>query len=425
VTTGFRPAVRKAAPLRVVVLGPTKGGKTTTALALAHHLARLLGLPPEKIGLIETEVVGTGEHALPRSEQLVGEPCPCAECMGRGLLLEGHMILPLTDVQHTADHFLNALSQAAAAKFPIVVLDGASPEWDWCLQEVDRRTDIKNATARWAEVTPKHDEFLRALTTYPGHLIVTCRAKDKVGIGDDRKPVELGWQAVQREGFLFEFDHEVWMTTGKGAHARVVARSGTLQGRTWDRPGGELATALLAWARVGESAAAKRAAALEECLKLVAGLPTDEAQKARAWLSQHGGDPTAPGKLLARLKEKATADPTSAAAAPPATSQTPSASSVSKPSPAPGPTSEPAAAASPGPGNGSGTSSAPSSNGTGTGGPDACTTPSQPPATPALSSSASQPGPTSPSPSSTPTPPATAPAGPGGLRRPAPKKAAT
>lgn len=422
--SGFRPAARKAAPLRVVVLGPTKGGKSTTALALAHHLAKLLGHSPDRIGVIDTEVVGTGEHALARSEQLVGEPCPCAECMGRGLVFDGHQILPLTDVQHTADHFLHAVAQAAAAKFPILVLDGATPEWDWCLSEVDRRTDIKNATARWAEVTPKHDEFLRALTLYPGHLIVTCRAKDKVGIGEDRKPVELGWQAVQREGFLFEFDHEVWMTTGRGAHARVVARSGSLQGRTWDRPGGELATALLAWARVGESAAAKRAAALEECLRLVAALPQDEAVKARAWLSQHGTDPTAPGKLLARLKEKA--DPTSAAGATPTSSPTGSASSAPSSSPTSLPPAERAQASPPGHGNGSATSATSSSNGTGTGGPDSCTTPpSAPPAPLAPTSSSSPAAPASSSPSSTPTPPATAPAGPGGLRRPAPKKATT
>lgn len=302
----FRPATRRAAWLRVLLLGMSKAGKTYTALSVAHHLAKALGIGPEKVGVIDAEEVGEGANAVARSEMLVGEPCACARCNGRGLVLEGHQVLALPAHRRGPDDYVDAIREAATAGFQVLVIDGITPEWESCLKEVDAAGG--NKTAAWGPVTKKHDAFLRAMQSFPGHLLATCRVKDKVEIGEDRKTRDLGAQPIQRDQIVYEFDVGLWLHR---AHARAESRHPPLNERTWDRPGAELADVMLAWARRGESAQAEHADLIARCLKAIEEAPEAMRDAARSWLAQHGNEPRAHQRMLERLDgaKKSQADP--------------------------------------------------------------------------------------------------------------------
>ena len=295
--TRFRPATRRAAFLRVLLLGMSKAGKTYTALSVAHHLAKALGLGPDRVGVIDAEEVGEGASAVARSEMLVGEPCACARCNGRGLVLEGHQVLALPAHRRGPDDYVDAIREAAAAGFEVLVIDGITPEWEACLREVDAAQG--NKTAAWGPVTKKHDAFLRAMQAFAGHLIVTCRVKDNVEIGEYLKTRDLGAQPIQRDQIVYEFDVGLWLHR---AHARAESRHPPLNERTWDRPGGELADVMLAWARRCQEAEKEQAALVARCLKAIEEAPEHMRDAARSWLAVHGGEPRAHQRMLERLE---------------------------------------------------------------------------------------------------------------------------
>lgn len=337
----FKPAARKATPIRCLFLGRSKDGKTYSAIAVAHHLAAAMKVPPERIFVIDVEVVGEGDAAMGRTEQLVDEACGCVRCNGRGLRFSGHNVALLA--HPSGKDYIRVMNEAAAAGAAILVVDQITAEWEACLAVVDAMQG--KVRDKWAEVTPMHDEFLAAIMRWPGHVLATCRAKDKTSSGEDGKTI-VGLAPIQRDGIEFEFDVAVWMS--RGELGECASRSPTLNRTKWHRPGADLADALLAWSRSGENAAAARQAALDECLKLVAALPEAERKKCTDWLSKNGGDPTAPVRLLARLKgdaptkatpRPATDGPTTPTTPPAATAMPPATGDPTKEAGPAGPTS--------------------------------------------------------------------------------------
>lgn len=293
----FRTAARKAVWLRLLLLALTKQGKTYTALAVAHHMAKLMGVGPEKIFVVDAEEVG--EDGTGRSELEAGAFCRCQRCGGRGIKLEGHQVAVLGAHELNPFGYVETIEAARLAGAAILVVDGITPEWEACLREVDE-SNLKDKHARWGEPTKRHDAFLRALKTFPGHVIATCRVKEKhEKQGGDL--VSLGLQPIQRDGIGYEFDAELDLHRARGT---LRSRIDMLNARSWERPGEDLAELLLRWSREG--------VAIVELTKRVAALGEPEKAKATEWMSKHAGDPGAVAKFLARLREReAKAKPTS------------------------------------------------------------------------------------------------------------------
>lgn len=263
----FQKAVRGGIKLRVLIVGKSGAGKTYTALALATHLARAMGGAP--IALADSEDDSAKKYA--------GEPCGCHACRGHGAACFEFDKLCLT--RCSPDDYMDAMAAAAANDYGVLVLDSISHEWEGpggCLRMVDAsQRQSRNKHAAWGPVTQKHQAFLSAVRRWPGHLIATCRAKEKHS-SEGGKVVSLGVLPVQREGIEYEFDVVVFLD---GARASVVkTRASKLEGWLGDRPGLDLARVLHEWAEGADAAEVARARESDRAAADAAPPPGDSPQ---------------------------------------------------------------------------------------------------------------------------------------------------
>ena len=184
----FRPALRQNTPLIIGLAGPTKSGKTMSALRLAVGLAN--GGP---IAMINAEG--------PRGHQY-------AE---RFHYLAAELAAPYRPMAYT-----DALKAAAAARPSVVIIDSTSHmhdgpggvlEWHEELLDDMAGTDQgkrQRATfAAWVKPKAAENEFIYQLLSMRMPVILALRAKEKLKIVGG-KPVELGWQPIVGERIAFE-----------------------------------------------------------------------------------------------------------------------------------------------------------------------------------------------------------------------------
>lgn len=171
----IKRAERKQRKARILLAGPSGAGKTMTALRIAQGL-RTSG----RVVLFDTERGSATLYADGKDFD--------------------HADLP--DVSF--ETYISALDQAAAAGYEVVVIDSASHAWEALLEEKDKMQG--NSFANWRKITPRYEKLVQAFLTFPGHVIVTVRAKMKYEQGDDKKVKPIGLDPVMRDGFEYEFD---------------------------------------------------------------------------------------------------------------------------------------------------------------------------------------------------------------------------
>jgi hypothetical protein len=180
----FRPATRTAARARIMLTGPAGSGKTYSALLLASGLGR-------KIALIDTE------HGS--SELYAG--------------LVPFDVAPLS-APYTPDRYIELLRAAALGGYDVAIVDSLSHAWAGAgglLEAKDAASEGKgkNDWNAWATITPQHTRLIEMLLAWPGHLIITTRAKTAWALEADERgklrPRKLGLEPVQRPGVDYEF----------------------------------------------------------------------------------------------------------------------------------------------------------------------------------------------------------------------------
>lgn len=377
----FQAASRGMVPVRLLLGGRSGGGKTYTGLALACHIAELVG---GRVAVGDTEddsaKLYAPRHARGREPAL--HACECGECRGHGLRFQfDHLRLD----DHSPDAYIQLIQDAVAWGYSALLIDSITHEWTGhggILEQVDAlKGDGKGRATdnAWSAMTPKHNRFLQAIRSCPIHLIATCRVKD------DREggPPKL-IQRDQDGGIEYEF------TFAGVMHAKALTisktRSPEFEGRVYQRPGRALAEQLVEWSGVAWQPRSLR----DEVEEALRALPTDVARgkngeplEARA--IELAGGPNALKRALEWAKAKAaeiqsttgasvapaaappgpaevstpcgTADPTTGAAPSPTTSGTGSSPS------APSAESTPGASSSPSPEPGAGSAGPPPGGG--------------------------------------------------------------
>ena len=185
----FRPAVRENTPLVIGIAGPTKSGKTYSALRLARGLS-----PSAPIIMLNAE----GARGHQYADKFAYLTCDLVPPYRYGMYEE-------------------ALRAAAATKPGAIIVDSMSHAHDgpggfleWHEKELDRiagqdyeKRQKANFTA-WIIPKAAENSFRYALLEMPCPVILCMRAKEKLKIVGGQAPVNLGWQPIVGEGIAFE-----------------------------------------------------------------------------------------------------------------------------------------------------------------------------------------------------------------------------
>jgi len=185
----FRPATRENTPLVVGIAGPTKSGKTLSALRLAVGIAN--GGP---IAMVNAEGA-KGHQYADRFDYLAADIQP----------------------PYRPGRYTEALQAALAIKPAVVIFDSMSHMHDgpgglleYHEEELDRlagtdeRQRLKKNWTAWIRPKAAENEFIYELLGADCHVILCFRAKEKLRIISGREPENLGWQPIAGDRITFE-----------------------------------------------------------------------------------------------------------------------------------------------------------------------------------------------------------------------------
>jgi DNA polymerase III delta prime subunit len=222
----FKKAVKHESKLRLAITGPSGAGKTYTALAVATSMGG-------KVAVVDTEHGSASKYADAFQFDVMELTAP-----------------------YSPARFVEAIRDAAAEGYSIVILDSLSHAWNGTggildiVDEIAKRKTNGNTFAAWKEGTPIQNQLIEGIVGAPIHVIATLRSKqDHVQEKDDRgKTVirKVGMSAQQREGFEYEFDVVMDMDID---HNGIVtkSRASALADRVFPKPGKDVAKVLTEW----------------------------------------------------------------------------------------------------------------------------------------------------------------------------------
>lgn len=224
-TFEFRPATKKKLKARLALVGPSGSGKTMSALRIGRGLVG----PSGRIALIDTEYESASlyEDVTPFDTLPLGPP-------------------------YSPERYIGAIQAAARAGYDLVVIDSLSHAWSaegGILDQKDKM-ESRDKFGAWRTLTPQHNALVDALLSYPGHLIVTMRAKQTYEVTEDdrgKKKIEkLGLAPVQRDGLDYEMTVVGDIDMAHTLHI-TKTRCEALADKHYRRPGEDVAAVLLSW----------------------------------------------------------------------------------------------------------------------------------------------------------------------------------
>lgn len=238
---GFKPAIRRQRLFRGAFFGPTSSGKTFTSLRLMRHI---LG-PDQKIALIDTER---------------GRASIYAEI--------GFDTLQLTN--YAAQDYVAAIEEARAAGYPGLIIDSMSPAWsgeggllelvDVVAREMPARAGKKDSFSAWGEERVRYAQhsLWNAVLDYPGHVIITMRAKTVYEHTKDEqgktKIHKLGLAPIQRSDVEYEFDFVCRFTIENEMYIeKATDPDDKFQGRCITKPGDDFFAEIKEWLDKGDT----------------------------------------------------------------------------------------------------------------------------------------------------------------------------
>ena len=220
----FTPAARTAQKARVAFFGPSKSGKTMSALLTARGI-----IGDGRIAVIDTEGGRVNLYA--------GLPPLATEAQPQGF--DTITMEPPFHPQRVE----GGIRAAEQAGYEIVVIDGLSPFWEnlgGVLEIVDAATPKggNKFTSGWSVGTPAYQLMVSAITHAPIHVVCTIRSKTEYAMQPNERgkmePKKIGLAPVQRNGIEYEFDITAQLDE---AHTAQLGARGPFEGRSVAQPG--------------------------------------------------------------------------------------------------------------------------------------------------------------------------------------------
>lgn len=259
----FKKATKSQAKLRLCLFGASGSGKTYTSLLIARALAA--GGP---VAVIDTERGSASKYAGDVAE---------------------FDSLELTSYEPA--RYITAIRAAAEERYPVLVIDSLSHAWAGRGGILDQKDAKGGRFDSWKELTPQQNDLLEAILGYPGHVVLTMRAKTEYVIDQVEKggrtvasPRKVGLAPVQRQDMEYEFDVVLRLDSENVAHVEKT-RCAALTGLSIRRPGADLAATLLSWLAGAEVSPPpadplleqiERCGTVEELQAFAAGLSADQ-----------------------------------------------------------------------------------------------------------------------------------------------------
>lgn len=228
----FQKATKAKARARVALYGPSGGGKTYSALAIASGMVKA----GEKIAVIDTEHAAASKY----SDRFTFDT--------------------LSMTQPSVEDVIAAIRTAEGAGYSVIIIDSLTHAWKKLLEELDatvKASNSSNSFAAWRVHTPRQAKLVDAILSSPCHIIATIRAKTEwVQETNDRGkmvPKRVGLEPVQGKDIEYEFDLLIGINS---EHYATVEkdRSGKFQDQIIEKPGAEFGKALAAWLSEGVDA---------------------------------------------------------------------------------------------------------------------------------------------------------------------------
>lgn len=174
----IKKASKQAKKLKMGISAPSGHGKTYGALLIAYGITG----DWSKITVIDTERGSSNIYSE------LGE----------------FNVLDL-NAPYSPERFIECITLCEKSGTDVIVLDSSSHEWSGSGGCLDIQQQLGGKFTDWKTVTPRHNAFIDKVLRSTCHVICTTRKKQGYAI-EGSKPIKLGLEDVQRDGFEYELD---------------------------------------------------------------------------------------------------------------------------------------------------------------------------------------------------------------------------
>ena len=177
----LKQAKKEHSKLRIGISGASGFGKTYSALLLAKGIAG----DWDKVAVIDTENGSANLYADLGPFNTLSLNAP-----------------------YSPERYIKAIGLCQKAKMEVIIIDSVTHEWTGAGGCLDIHEKLGGRFQDWAQVTPRHRDFLDAILNSSAHIITTTRRKvdyslDSTG-GGRTKVVKHGTKEITREGYEYE-----------------------------------------------------------------------------------------------------------------------------------------------------------------------------------------------------------------------------